>query len=110
MIERGKWVWDPLTSTNPVKLDAIDLIMTVLREHEKILDRIVKQLDFLATSLDNTNLRLREEVDFIVNENAATKLQLRIQNDLVQKAQDLGLNIPEIVENALRESVAQNSQ
>jgi len=103
-------VWNPLTSTNPVKLDAIDLIMTVLREHEKILDRIVKQLDFLATSLDNTNLRLREEVDFIVNENAATKLQLRIQNDLVQKAQDLGLNIPEIVENALRESVAQNSQ
>ena len=99
-----------MTSTNPVKLDAIDLIMTVLREHEKILDRIVKQLDFLATSLDNTNLRLREEVDFIVNENAATKLQLRIQNDLVQKAQDLGLNIPEIVENALRESVAQKSQ
>ncbi len=100
----------PVTSTNPVKLDAIDLIMTVLREHEKILDRIVKQLDFLANSLDTTNLRLREEVDFIVNENAATKLQLRIQNDLVQKAQDLGLNISEIVENALRDSVAQKSQ
>lgn len=99
-----------MTSTNPVKLDAIDLIMTVLREHEKILDRIVKQLDVLATSLDNSNLRLSEEIDFILNENAASKLKLRIRNDLIQKAQDLGLNISEIVENALRESVAQNSQ
>lgn len=93
-----------------MKLDAIDLIMTVLREHEKILDRIVKQLDVLATSLDNSNLRLSEEIDFILNENAASKLKLRIRNDLIQKAQDLGLNISEIVENALRESVAQNSQ
>jgi len=103
-------VANQLTSTNPVKLDAIDLIMTVLKEHEKKLDCIVRQLDLLTTSMDNTNMRLTAEIDSILHETAAEKLKLRIHDDLVQKAQELGLNISEIFENALRESVAQQSR
>jgi len=51
-----------------VKLDAFDLVMAALREHEKNLDRLVEQLTFLTKSLENTNRRLKEDIDSIKHE------------------------------------------
>jgi hypothetical protein len=51
-----------------VKPDALDLVMTVLKEHEKMLDRIVEQLTFLTKSLEKTNLRFNEKIDSIQHE------------------------------------------
>jgi len=53
---------------NSVKPDALDLVMTVLKEHEKMLDRIVEQLTFLTKSLEKTNMRFNEKIDSIQHE------------------------------------------
>ena len=57
-----------MTSKNSVKPDALDLVMTVLKEHEKMLDRIVEQLTFLTKSLEKTNMRFNEKIDSIQHE------------------------------------------
>lgn len=57
-----------MTSENSVKPDALDLVMTVLKEHEKMLDRIVEQLTFLTKSLEKTNMRFNEKIDSIQHE------------------------------------------
>ena len=57
-----------MTTNSSVKLDAFDLVMAALREHEKNLDRLVEQLTFLTKSLENTNRRLKEDIDSIKHE------------------------------------------
>lgn len=52
-----------------MKPDALDLVMTVLKEHEKRLDRIVEQLTFLTKSLEKTNMRFNEKIESIEHEN-----------------------------------------
>jgi hypothetical protein len=54
-----------LTSNNSVKPDALDLVMTVLKEHEKRLDRIVEQLTVLTKSMEKANLRFNEKIEAI---------------------------------------------
>jgi hypothetical protein len=54
-----------LTSNNSVKPDALDLVMTVLKEHEKRLDRIVEQLTVLTKSMEKANLRFTEKIEAI---------------------------------------------
>ena len=51
-----------------MKPDALDLVMTVLKEHEKRLDRIVEQLAVLTKSLEKTNLRFNEKMDSMQHE------------------------------------------
>ncbi len=51
-----------------MKPDALDLVMTVLKEHEKRLDRIVEQLAVLTKSLEKTNLRFNEKIDSMQHE------------------------------------------
>ena len=89
-----------------MQLDALDLVMTVLREHEKMLDHTVVQLTFLAKSLEQTNMRFNDEMDFI-HEKLSRKPDIRIPDDLLQKAHKLGLNVSDIFEKALKESFTQ---
>jgi len=61
-------VENQLTTNSSVKLDALDLVMTALREHERNLDRLVEHLTFLTKSLENNNRRLKEEIESITHE------------------------------------------
>jgi len=61
-------VENQLTTNSSVKLDALDLVMTALREHEKNLDRLIEHLTLLTKSLEKTNRRLNEAIDAIKHE------------------------------------------
>lgn len=98
-----------------VTLDALDLFMTALREHEKKLDQAIEQLTLLAKSMENNilhcfSMRFHEETDSIQHEKLSRKLVIKLDVDLLQNAHELGVNVSDLFENALRESVAQRTR
>ena len=93
--------------SNSVKLNALDLVITVLKEHEKNMDRIVKELTFLVQSLEKTNKRNEKESESTQHEKLLRRHAIRIDEDLLKKARELGLNVSKVFENALKETIAQ---
>lgn len=97
-----------MASEKSARLSALDLVISVLFEHEKKLDYVLERLALLVESLDEAARRLGEENTSTRNERTV-KREIRADVDLLEKAYELGLNASEIIEGALREAISKET-
>lgn len=93
-------------SEDSVKLDALDLVMSVLREHEREIDGIVRELSRLVRFLDKTARRLEEGIESMQHKELLRAHAVEIDQDLLKKAHQLDLDVSKICENALKKMIA----
>jgi len=92
-------------SENYARIEALDFVVNVLREQERRMDEIVEELSCLSASLNKNLSMLEKEVKLIQDKESWGQQEVIIDGALLREAQETGLNISEICENALKEKI-----
>ena len=85
--------------------EALDFVVNVLREQERRMDEIVEELSRLSASFNKNLSMLEKEIELIQDKKSWELQEVIIDGALLREAQETGLNISEICENALKEKI-----